>query len=106
MDTAKIVRIVAIVVALAAAFVPDIPYVGWSLIIVIAGIALGFLAVTEDNRLLFLVTAVALAQVAGAFGAIPVAGEYISSIMGNLSSIINAAALTVILVIIKDRLTE
>ena len=103
MDTAKIVRIVALVIAVAAAFVA-IPYIG--LIIVIVGIALGFLAVTEDNRLLFLVIAVALAQVAGAFGAIPAVGGYISDIMGNVSAIVNAAALTVILMIIKDRLTE
>ena len=103
MDTAKIVRIVALVVAVAAAFVA-IPYIG--LIIVIVGIALGFLAVTEDNRLLFLVIAVALAQVAGAFGDIPAVGSYISDIMGNVSAIVNAAALTVILMIVKDRLTE
>ena len=103
MDTAKIVRIVALVVAIAAAFVA-IPEVG--LIIAIVGIALGFLAVTEERRLMFLVTAVALAQVAGAFGDIPGIGSYISDIMGNLSAIVNAAALTVIIMIIKDRLTE
>ena len=103
MDTAKIVRIVALVVAVAAAFV-EIPQIG--LIIAVVGIALGFLAVTEERRLMFLVTAVALAQVAGAFGAIPAVGEYVSNIMGNVSAIVNAAALTVILMIIKDRLTE
>ena len=104
MDTAKIVRIVALVVAIAAAFVA-IPQIG--LIIVVVGIALGFLAVTEERRLMFLVTAVALAQVAGAFGAIPAGiGGYITDIMTNVSSIVNAAALTVILMIIKDRLTE
>ena len=103
MDTAKIVRIVALVIALAAAFV-DIPQIG--LIFAVVGIALGFLAVTEDHRLLFLVIAVALAQVSGAFGAIPAVGEYISNIMGNVSTIVNAAALTVILMVVKDRLTE
>ncbi len=103
MDTAKIVRIVGLVVAVAAAFVA-IPQIG--LIIVVVGIALGFLAVEEDHRLLFLVIAVALAQVAGSFGAIPVVGEYVTNIMTNVSSIVNAAALTVILMVIKDRLME
>ena len=103
MDTAKIVRIVALVVAVAAAFVA-IPQIG--LIMVVVGIALGFLAVTEDHRLLFLVIAVALAQVAGAFGAIPAVGTYVTDIMTNVSSIVNAAALTVILMVVKDRLTE
>ena len=103
MDTAKIVRIVALVIALAAAFV-DIPQIG--LIFALVGIALGFLAVTEDHRLLFLVITVALAQVSGAFGEIQVVGEHISKIMGNVSTIVNAAALTVILMVVKDRLTE
>ena len=103
MDTAKIVRIVALVVAVVAAFV-EIPQIG--LIIAVVGIALGFLTVTEERRLMFLVTAVALAQVAGAFGGIPFVGEGVSNIMGNVSAIVNAAALTVILMIIKDRLTE
>ena len=103
MDTAKIVRIVALVVAIAAAFVA-IPEVG--LVFALVGIALGILAVTEERRMMFLVTAVALAQVAGAFGAIPGVGGYISDIMANVSAIVNAAALTVILMIIKDRLTE
>ena len=103
MDTAKIVRIVGLVVAIAAAFV-TIPYIG--LIIVVVGIALGYLAVTEDHRLLFLVIAVALAQVAGAFGEIPAVGTYITDIMTNVSSIVNAAALTVILMVVRDRLME
>ncbi len=103
MDTAKIVRIVGLVVAVVAAFV-TIPYIG--LVIIVVGIALGYLAVTEDHRLLFLVIAVALAQVAGAFGEIPVVGEYVTSIMTNVSTIVNAAALTVILMVVKDRLTE
>ena len=103
MDTAKIVRIVALVVAVAAAFVA-IPQI--ALIIVVVGIALGFLAVPEERRLLFLVTAVALAQVAGAFGAVPAVGSYVTDIMTNISSIVNAAALTIIIVTIKERLTE
>ena len=103
MDTAKIVRIVALVVAIAAAFV-EIPQIG--LIFVVVGIAMGFLAVETDKRLLFLVIAVALAQVSGAFGTIPAVGEYISNIMGNVSAIVNAGALTVILMHVKDRMTE
>ena len=101
MDTAKIVRIVALVVAVAAAFV-SIPYIG--LIIAVVGIVLGILAVETEHRMFFLVIAVALAQVSGAFGVIPAVGTYISDIMGNVSAIVNAAALTVILMHVKDRM--
>ena len=53
-----------------------------------------------------MVVAVTLASVAGALGPIPVIGEYLTAILTNMSTIINVAAVAVILMIVKDRLTE
>jgi hypothetical protein len=56
--------------------------------------------------MMFLVFAVALHTVSGAAGALPVIGEHISTIMGNFSVMVNAAALGVIMMAIKDRVAE
>jgi uncharacterized membrane protein YccC len=103
MDTAKIVRLVALLVAVVAAFV-TIPYIG--LIMVIVGLALGFLTVPEERRLIYMVTAVTLTTVAGSLGPIPAIGSYLTAILSNVSTIINVGAVAVILMIVKDRLTE
>ena len=103
MDTVKIIRLAALAVAIIAAFVA-IPYI--ALILVVLGLALGFMGVPEERRLLFLVTAVALTSVAGALGPIPVVGEYLTAILTNISAAINAAAVAVIIMIIKDRISE
>jgi hypothetical protein len=54
----------------------------------------------------FLVFAVALTAVSGAAGGLPVIGGHVSAIMGNFSVMVNAAALGIVLMVIKDRITE
>ena len=103
MSPVKIISIVALAVAIIAVFV-TIPYV--ALIMVALGLALGFMGVSSDERVLYLVFAVALAQVSGALGPIPVVGGYISDILANLSTIINAGAAAVILTMFYERLME
>ena len=103
MSAVKIVRIVAILVAIAAAFVA-IPY--GAVLMALLGLAIGFMGVTEERRILFLVMAVALVTAAGSLGSIPAIGEYLTAILGNMSAIVNAGAIAVILMIVKDRLTE
>ena len=102
MNSVKILRIVAVAVAVIGAFVA-IPEA--ALVAAILGLVLGVMSVGADERTGFLVLAVALSAVSGALGAIPVVGGYVSDIMGNLSNIINAAALTVIAMWVKDQLT-
>jgi len=70
----------------------------------LVGIVHGVLDVNDDNLMAVSVTAVALATVSGALGAIPVAGDYISAIMGNVGSLVAAAAVTGIAMSIKDKL--
>jgi small-conductance mechanosensitive channel len=103
MSPVKIIRYIAIALAVVAAFV-TIPYV--TLAMVVLGAALGFMGVSADERILYLVVAVALAQVAGALGPIPAVGEYITAIMTNLSTIVNAGAAAVILTMTKERLMD
>ena len=103
MDTTKLIRIAAVALAVIAAFVA-IPYI--ALIMVVLGLATGFMTVPEERRLIFLVTVVTLANVSGALGSIPAIGEYLTAILENLSAILSAGAVAVILMIIKDRLTE
>jgi hypothetical protein len=103
MDTIKIIRIIALAVAIIAAFI-EIPYV--ALAFIVLGLAIGFLGVPEERRLLFMVTAVTLALVADSLGPIPAVGAYLTAFLGNISAIINVAALAVILMIFKDRITE
>ncbi|MDX1461224.1 MAG: hypothetical protein R3348_09235, partial [Xanthomonadales bacterium] len=84
MSPVNIIRWIAVALAVVAAFVTNIPYVG--LIMVILGAVLGFMGVAKEDRVAYLVAAVALAQVATVFGVIPAVGMYIAAIMTNLST--------------------
>ena len=105
MDNAvKIVRIIALVVVLVAAFVNFDPYAG--LLMILLGLVIGFIGVPEERRILYFIMAVTLATVAGTLGPIPMVGEYLTAILTNLSTVINAGAVAVILVIVYERVTE
>lgn len=103
MSPVKIIRWIAVALAVVAAFVA-VPYA--VLIMVILGALLGFMGVSKEERVAYLVAAVALAQVATVFGVIPAVGAYISDIMSNLSTILNGGAAAVLLVWVKERLMD
>ena len=103
MSAAKIARIIAIVVAIVAAFV-TIPYA--AAILAVLGLIVGFIGVEEERRLLYFVMAVTLTMVAGALGGIPMFGDYLTAILTNISAVINAGAVAVIVMIIYERVTE
>ena len=103
MSFVNIVRIIAIIVAVVAAFVA-IPF--GAAILAILGLVVGFMGVQEDRRLLYLVMAVALSTVAGSLGGVPLVGEHVSAILGNFSAVINAGAVAVILTLVYERVTE
>ncbi len=102
MGPAKIVRMLATAVAVIAAFA-TIPYA--ALIMAVLGLGVGFY-VEADRRTLYLVTVVALSVASGGLGAVPMAGDYVTAIFGNISTIINAGALVVIGTVIYERLME
>ena len=105
MSPIKIIRIVGLAIAVIAAFAPDVTTY-WGLAMVIVGLAGGFMGVSSDERVLYLVFAVALNHVSGSLDAIPAAGSYITDILGNVSTIVNAAAAAVILTMIKERVMD
>ncbi len=100
MDVSKIVRIVAVLFALVAGLVA-IP--SSAVIIAVLGVIAGYF-VEEDRRLPYMVMALTLSLVNGALGPIPGIGNYLTDMLGSLSSLINAGACTVIVMQIIDRL--
>ena len=100
MDVTKIVRLVAVIFAVVAGVVtiPQSP-----VIIAVLGLVGGYF-VEEERRLHFMVAALTLALVHGALGVIPFAGVYLTGALESLSALFNAAACTVIVMAIIDRL--
>jgi hypothetical protein len=99
MSAAKIVRLVALLFAVAAGLAV-IPYE--AVILALLGLVVGFF-VEEDRRVPYMVLALTLALVHGALQPIPGVGMYLTDILGSLSAAINAGACTVIVMQIIDR---
>jgi len=100
MDAGKIVRLVAVIVAVVAGVV-TIPQS--ALIIAVLGLVGGYF-VEEDRAVNFLVVALALNVVSGGLDPIPAVGPILTGVFGSISTLFNAAALTVITVGIINRL--
>lgn len=105
MNPLKVVRLLTLAIAVIGAFVA-IPEA--ALVMILIGVALGFLSdqADKDNRTFFLIFAIALASMSGAVDGLPVIGGYVTAILSNLSDIVSAAAVAVILMVIKDRVME
>jgi hypothetical protein len=101
MSIERIAGILALLVALVAAFVA-IPYSG--AIMAVLGLVVGYFIAAEDH-VRVLVTAVVLATSAGALGAIPAIGDYLTAILTNLGSVVAAAAIAIILRNVINRVT-
>ena len=95
MGIGNIIKIVGVLVALVAGVMGGFPQS--ALLIALLG-AVGGWFIDEDRALRFLITALALAMVHGALGPIPAVGHYITGALGGVSSLFNAAAVTVIVV--------
>ncbi len=93
MGVEKILLILVVVISVASAFV-GIPEL--AMITAILGLVYGVMAVEDDNRIYFLVMAVALAGGVGALGAIPAVGGYLTTMLTTLSGLATAAAIGVI----------
>ncbi len=100
MDVGRIIWPVAVLVAVVAAFV-NIPEE--AAIIAVLGLVGGYF-VEEERATTFLIMALALALVHGALGPVWIIGSYLTDILGSVSSLVNAAACTVIGVGIYKRL--
>lgn len=101
MGVDKIVKLIGVIVAVVTGVVGGFPYSNF--IIVLLGIAGGWF-IADDDRMRFLVAALALIAVQGALQPIPAIGSYLTSALGGLSSLFNAAAATVIVLGTVDRI--
>lgn len=103
MGVGKIIQIVGVVIALVAGVMGGFPQS--VLIIAIVG-AVGGWFIGEEDRVRFLVATIALGVVSGALNSIPGIGQYISAALGSggLLSLYQAAAVTVIVVGLVDKL--
>jgi len=99
MDVAKIVRLVAVLFAVVAAFAA-IPQE--AVIIAVLGLVVGYF-VEEERRVPYMLLALTLYMVSGALTPIPGIGPYLTDILGSVSSLINAGAVTVIVMQMYDR---
>lgn len=95
MGVGQIIKLVGVLVAIVAGLMGGFTY---SVAVIAVLGATGGYFVEEDDASRFLIAALALALVSGALGGIPVIGEHISNALGSLSSLFNAAAVTVIVV--------
>ena len=100
MNAQKIVALVALVVALVAAFTTAIPYD--DLILAVLGAIVGFSIVPEEH-VRVLVSALVLRYLADTFGTIPTAGEYVTAIIGNVATVAAGAALMLVFRNIHNR---
>ena len=104
MSPAKIIRIVGVALAVAAALIPGIPMADLGLAIL--GLGAGYYVASGDRATL-LVTVIALnSGVAGAVDAIPAVGMYVSAILTNIGGLLAAAAVTVVVMAVKEQLTD
>ena len=103
MKPLKIIRVAALLIVIVAAFYPH-----WyaEIGLVLLGLTVGFMGVEEERRMMYLVTAVALTTVAGSLGAIPYVGDLLTAILTNASTVVNAGAVAVIAMIMKERLMD
>ena len=84
-----------IVLAVIAAFVSQVAWMYW--VLAVLGLIVGFLNVTAEETKGFLLSAVALMRSASSVQAIPLVGETVTTVMGNLVAFMSAAVLVVAL---------
>jgi hypothetical protein len=89
----RVVGLIGIVVAIVAAFI-SIPYV--ALILLVAGLIVGFSIVREDH-VRVIVTALALTAFAHNFDAVPQLGIYLSMMVANGALLTAGAALMIMM---------
>jgi hypothetical protein len=93
MDTGKIIRLVAVLVAVVIGLGVPIPQ--GAVIIAVLGLVAGYFI--EDSRVVYLLVATLVLNAASmGLDPIPWVGDYLTGIFESLSDLFNAGALTVI----------
>ena len=102
----KVLWLVAVVVALAAAFAPD-AFGYYALVLVAVGLVSGFMYPTADvaTRVAYYVLAAALPGIADNLDAIPVLGGYVNGILDQLAVVIAGVAIANVILVLIGGLT-
>jgi hypothetical protein len=87
--------IVGIILSVIAGFVIQFGWIYWALAVL--GLVVGFLNITAEETKGFLLAAIALVLSASSVQGIPLVGEVVTQIMGNLVAFMSAAVLVVAL---------
>ena len=103
MGPGKIIQIVTVVVALVAGLMGGFPQS--ALIVAVLGAVSGYF-IEADDRMRFLIAALAIAAFSGGLNAIPAVGPYISAALGQggLASAYAGGAVTVLVMGLIDKL--
>jgi hypothetical protein len=101
MSLDKIIWAIAAVVAIVFAFI-SLELEG--LILAILGLACGFFIKGDHRRAVILAAIFLIAGGAGALGAIPTVGTYLTAIFSNYGAVLSAASLMVIVMATAERL--
>lgn len=92
MNVYKIIGLLGVLLAIVAAFV-NIPYA--QPLIAIAGLVVG-ISVAAEHHVRVIVSALALAALAGTFNGLPTVGAWLTAILGNFGTLAAGAALLII----------
>jgi len=96
----KIVGLLAVLLAIVAAFV-NVPYA--APLLAVAGLVIG-ISIAGEHHVRVIVSALALHMVANTFNGIPGAGASITTILGNFGTLAAGAALLIIVRNMYERL--
>jgi len=103
MNAAKIIRILALLLAIVMAFV-SVPY--GALGLAVLGLLNGFMGVEEERRINYLLMAIALTMSASALNMVPAVGSYLTAIFSNIAAVLQAGVLALLMLVIKERVID
>lgn len=103
MNAAKIIRILALLLAVVMAFA-SVPY--GALGLAVLGLLNGFMGVEEDRRIPYLLMAIALTMSASALNMVPAVGSYLTAIFSNIAAVLQAGVLALLILVIKERVVD
>jgi len=103
MNAAKIIRILALLLAIVMAFV-SVPY--GALGLAVLGLLNGFMGVEEERRINYLLMAIALTMSASALNMVPAVGSYLTAIFSNIAAVLQAGVLALLILVIKERVID
>ena len=104
MSSDRIIPLVSLIVAVLAVFVAAFEY--WALVLLVLGLAFGFLHTETDmvKQMVYIVAAIGLPVVANQLDTIPAVGGYLNSIIDNFAVAIAGVAIANFIMDLKNRI--